>query len=268
MANTAKQRKLNTRGVESSPGTVLVTGGAHRIGRAIALDLAAAGWKVAIHYRDSNEAATKLASSINSSGGGAIALEADLADENQTTELIPSVHSRLSPVTCLINNASAFEYDSIKSATHKTWSHHMDINLRAPMLLAQAFAAQLPDSRDGNIINLIDQRVWNLTPHFLSYTLSKSGLWTLTQTLALALAPRIRVNGIGPGPTLQSRRQSSEDFTRQTSSVPLGRGAAPEEICSAVRFILTSPSLTGQMIALDGGQHLGWSIPVGNQTPE
>ena len=251
-----------------SPGTALVTGGAQRIGRAIVQDLAAAGWAVAIHCHNSGDAAVDLQADIESGGGRAVILEADLADEEQTGSLIVEAGTRLGPVRCLINNASAFEYDSIGSATRATWALHMDVNLRAPMVLSQAFAAQLPDGEDGNIINLIDQRVWNLTPHFVSYTLSKAGLWTLTQTLALALAPRIRVNGIGPGPTLPSPRQSAADFARQSAALPLGRGGTPDEICAAVRFILATPSLTGQMIALDGGQHLGWAVPTGDNMRE
>ena len=154
-----------------------------------------------------------------------------------------------------------FERDEIDSADRESWDRHMETNLRAPFVLSQAFARQLPPEERGCIINILDQRVWNLTPHFTSYTLSKAGLWTLTQTLAMALAPRIRVNGIGPGPTLKNDRQSEEHFAAQWENVPLKRPTAPEEICQAIRFILDAPALTGQMIALDGGEHLGWAQP-------
>jgi NAD(P)-dependent dehydrogenase (short-subunit alcohol dehydrogenase family) len=158
-----------------------------------------------------------------------------------------------------VNNAARFERDEIADLTRKSWDSHLEPNLRAPLVLAQGFAEALAPDRCGVIVNLLDERVWNLTPHFISYTVSKSALWTLTRTLALALAPRIRVNGIGPGPTLPSDRQSAEQFARQSASVPLGRGASPNEICQAVHFLLAAGSVTGQMIALDGGQHLGWA---------
>jgi NAD(P)-dependent dehydrogenase (short-subunit alcohol dehydrogenase family) len=165
-------------------------------------------------------------------------------------------------VTCLVNNASAFEMDKVDTATRESWDRHIETGLRAPLVLSQAFAQQLPEEIDGNIINMLDQRVWKLTPYFLSYTVAKTGLWTLTQTLALALAPRIRVNGIGPGPTLPSERQSAEQFRLQQAAVPLKRGPALDEIAATVRYILATPSLTGQMIALDGGEHLGWAQPA------
>ncbi len=246
---------------ERGQGAALVTGAAHRIGRAIALDLAKAGWAVAVHYKDSKDAADAAAAEIEAAGGRARAVHADLAIAAEAERLIPHIASALGPVTCLINNASVFEKDALGSATAETWDAHMDINLRAPMLLMQSFAAALPDGAEGNIINILDQRVWNLTPHFMSYTVSKAGLWTLTQTAALALAPHIRVNGIGPGPVLPSSRQNESDFERQVAALPLGHGPAVEEICATVRFILEANSMTGQMIALDGGQHLSWGAP-------
>lgn len=239
--------------------TALVTGAAHRIGRAIALDLARHGWAVAVHYNSSLEAAADLVAEIEGFGGRAIAVGADLAIEDEVLDIIPTVADALGPIGCLINNASLFEEDTAITATRASWDAHMEINLRAPFVLSQGFAAQLPSEEAGAIINILDQRVWNLTPHFTTYTLSKAGLWTLTQTLALALAPHIRVNAIGPGPTLPSPRQTMEQFARQAESMPLHRGTSPEEICEAVRFILAAPAMTGQMIALDGGQHLGWS---------
>lgn len=241
------------------PRAALVTGAAQRIGRAIALALAADGWAVAVHYRASRAPAEALVAEIARSGGRAVALDAELADEAAVTRLVPRAVAALGPLGCLVNNASVFENDTAATADRASWDAHLEVNLRAPFVLMQGFAAQLPAAATGAIINLLDQRVWSLTPYFVSYTVSKAGLWTLTQSMALALAPRIRVNGIGPGPTLPSPRQSEEQFARQCASVPLRRGATPEEIAAAVRFILAAPALTGQMIALDGGQHLGWA---------
>ncbi|MFQ5468239.1 MAG: SDR family oxidoreductase [Kiloniellaceae bacterium] len=244
------------------PRTALVTGAARRIGRAIALDLARGGWAVAVHHRTSRAEARDVVASIEASGGRAVALEADLAREAETEALIRRATDALGPVGVLVNNASLFEHDTVKTATRESWDRHMEPNVRAPLVLAQAFARALPPEAGGAIVNLLDQRVWNPTPYFLSYTVSKSALWTLTRTLALALAPRIRVNGIGPGPTLPSARQSEAQFARQCAETPLGRGSTPEEICAAVRFILEARSMTGQMIALDGGQHQGWTQPA------
>src|SRR5262249_52084453 len=162
-----------------------------------------------------------------------------------TAALIATAASRLGPVTCLVNNASAFERDEALTVTRQSWDAHLETNLRAPFVLMQEFARGLPEGASGCVINLLDERVWNLTPHFVSYTLSKAGLWTLTQVMAMALAPRIRVNGIGPGPTLPSPRQTEEQFARQRASVPLERGPTPEEIAAAVSFILASPAMTG-----------------------
>ncbi len=243
---------------ERIPRTALVTGAARRIGRAIALDLARHGWAVAVHYRDSEREAHALVEEIVDGGGRATALQADLARETETRALLPRATEALGPVGCLVNNASTFERDEAETATRATWDAHMETNLRAPFVLSQCLAAALPENRSAVIVNMLDQRVWNLTPHFVSYTVSKAGLWTLTRTLALALAPRIRVAGIGPGPTLRSAHQTETQFRRQCESVPLARRTRPEEICAAVQFILATPSLTGQMIALDGGEHLGW----------
>jgi len=237
---------------------VLVTGAAHRIGRAIALDLAAHGYGVAVHYGKSQEAAESLVKSIREAGGRATSIKADLAIESEVNSMIPTVTKALGPLTVLVNNASVFEHDTIETATRESWDQHMDVNLRAPFVLSQIFADQVPEGLEGNIINVLDQRVWNLTPFFMTYTLSKTALWTLTQTLAMALAPKVRVNGIGPGPTLKNVRQSEQEFARQWTELPLGRRVLPEEITDAVRYILHAPSMTGQMIALDGGQHLGW----------
>ena len=246
--------------------TALITGAAHRIGRAVALDLAEDGWAIAVHYRNSAEAAETLLEDIAAAGGQGVALAADLADETEVLGLVPEAVARLGPLGLLVNNASLFERDEALTVTRGSWDAHLETNLRAPFVLTQSFAAQLPEEADGNVVNIIDQRVWNLTPHFISYTLSKAGLWTLTQTLALALAPRIRVNAIGPGPTLPSSRQTEAQFLRQCQAMPLRQGTTPMEIAHALRFILGAPSLTGQLIALDGGQHLCWAPAT--QDPE
>jgi NAD(P)-dependent dehydrogenase (short-subunit alcohol dehydrogenase family) len=236
--------------------TALVTGAARRIGRTIALDLARAGWATAVHYRRSAEEANDLVAEIERQGGQAKAFAADLADDRDVEKLTDSVAKVFGPITVLVNNASEFLPDSVETLETKTWNLHQSINLKAPVFLARLLARQLPDKAEGNIINIIDQRVWNLTPDFFSYTISKSGLWTATRTLALALAPKVRVNAIAPGPVLQSTHQTEEEFAREAKTTLLGRGPSVEEIAAAVRFILATPSLTGQMIALDGGQHL------------
>jgi NAD(P)-dependent dehydrogenase (short-subunit alcohol dehydrogenase family) len=245
-----------------SEPVALVTGGAQRIGRAIVCDLADHGWSVAIHYHASKPEAEALAAEIRKAGGRAVALACDLSREAEVRELVPRAVEALGPLTCLVNNASVFEMDKIDTATRESWDRHIETNLRAPLVLSQAFAGQLPEDAEGNIVNMLDQRVWKLTPYFLSYTVAKSGLWTLTQTMAMALAPRIRVNGIGPGPTLPSTRQSIDQFKQQQAAVPLKRGPTPQEIAATLRFILGTPSMTGQMIALDGGEHLGWAQPA------
>jgi NAD(P)-dependent dehydrogenase (short-subunit alcohol dehydrogenase family) len=239
--------------------SALVTGGARRIGRAIALMLAAHGWDVAVHYGGSRDDAEALVTEIKRRERRAAALGADLTREGEATDLIPRAVEAVGPLTLLVNNASLFERDDALTATRTSWDRHLETNLRAPFVLMQGFARQLATDADGSIVNILDERVWNLTPYFVSYTVSKAALWTLTQTMALALAPRIRVNGIGPGPTLPSPRQSDEQFRRQVELLPLQRGTTPDEIARTVMFILESPAMTGQMIALDGGQHLNWA---------
>lgn len=241
------------------PRAALVTGAAVRIGRAIAEDLAKAGYAVAIHYRHSAEQADEAVAAIKATGGTAVTLKADLAVETETLPLIEQAQAALGPIGVLVNNASVFEPDEATTATRASWDRHVEPNLRAPFVLTQEFARLLPAKAEGVVVNLLDQRVWNLSPFFMSYTVSKAALWTLTQTMALGLAPRIRVNAIGPGPTLPNERQTREHFQQQVDNVPLGRGATLAEICSAVRFIIGARSMTGQMIALDGGQHLGWN---------
>ena len=244
---------------DSHPAVALVTGAGRRIGRAIAIDLARHGWAVAVHHHRSSDDAAETLAAIENEGAQGCIIEADLGDEAQSNGLMARTNKALGPVSLLINNASTFERDEVTTVSRQSWDAHMEVNLRAPFLLTQAMAAALPADGSGNVINLLDQRVWNLTPHFISYTLSKSGLWTLTRTLALALAPRVRVNAIGPGPTLPSARQSEEQFARQWGATPLARATTPEEICATVQFLLATPAVTGQMIALDGGQHLGWA---------
>lgn len=256
MSNTGERRAL-------------VTGAGRRIGRAIAIDLAAAGWDVAVHYHRSAEDAGQTCAAIARAGGRAVPVPADLACEQETAALVAAAGEALGgSVRLLVNNASVFEADDALSATRASWDRHLETNLRAPFVLSQDLVRALPAGATANIINILDQRVWRLTPYFLSYTLSKAGLWTLTRTLAMALAPDVRVNAIGPGPTLPSPRQTEAQFTRQWQRVPLRRPVAPEEICAAVRFILDAPSLTGQMIALDAGQHLAWASGSVAEAPD
>jgi len=237
----------------------LVTGGARRIGRALAIDLAAAGWRVGVHYRGAKEAAEEVVAHISRAGGQAVSIAADIANPRDLECLMERAKDALGgPPTCLINNASLFEQDAATTATIDSWDRHQATNLRAPVFLAQALHRLLPEGAAGNVINIIDQRVLRLTPDYFSYTIAKAGLWAATQTLAQALAPRIRVNAIGPGPVLKNTDQTEAEFAAEASSTPLGRGASPDEIAAAVRFILASPAMTGQLIVLDGGQHLEW----------
>ena len=241
--------------------SVLVTGAARRIGRQLALDLASDGWDVAVHCNASRGEAGEVAQLIERAGRKAVVVQGDLALPEVPERLIAEAAQALGGLTCLINNASVFEPDVVGSITAASWARHLDINLRAPVFLAQAFARQLPKRASGNIVNIIDQRVWKLNPKFFSYTASKSALWTATRTLAQALAPRIRVNAIGPGPALPNIRMDEEDFAKQSRLTLLGRGTSPAEISAAAKFILSQPALTGQMIVLDGGQHLVWQTP-------
>ncbi|MCH9765435.1 MAG: SDR family oxidoreductase [Alphaproteobacteria bacterium] len=238
---------------------VLITGAARRIGRAIALALAAKGWNIAVHFRNSEAEAAQLVADIEALGVRAVKLKADLSVAGDIDSLVPACCDRLSAPTCIINNASAFLPDSIPQLADGVWDEHLAINLKAPVFLAQALFQHLPDSTAGNVINIIDQRVWRLTPDFFSYTISKAGLWTATRTLAQSMAPRVRVNAVGPGPVLQSIHQSEAEFATEVRSTLLERAPTPEDIARAVMFILETPAMTGQMIALDSGQHLTWS---------
>ena len=254
-----------------TPGAALVTGAAKRLGRAMALDLAAQGWKVAVHYNGSDEdAAQTVRDAQNAGAPSAAALQADLLQETATKPLIARAAEALGePLTLLLNNASIFEDDNIRASSRESWDRHIESNLRAPYVLIQNFASQCPPAKQadgeplasGLVVNMIDQRVWKLTPAFSTYTIAKMGLWALTQTAAQGLAPQIRVNGIGPGPTMANPRQSSTHFQRQRDGTILERGADATDICAALRYLISARAVTGQMIAVDGGQHLGWRTP-------
>jgi len=255
-----------------TPGAALVTGAGRRLGRAMALDLAAQGWRVAVHYNASADAAEAVATEARAAGApAAAAVGADLLDHAAVDGLVDAAAAALdAPLTLLVNNASIFEHDDIATATRESWDRHIDSNLWAPFRLTQMFAAQAPQAqrdRDGLplatacVVNMIDQRVWKPTPAFMTYTIAKMGLWAFTRTAAQALAPRIRVNAIGPGPTMQGARQSAAHFAAQRAATLLERGAGPADILGALRYILSAPSMTGQMLAIDGGQHLGWRTP-------
>lgn len=241
--------------------TVLVTGAAKRIGRAIALDLANNGFAVAIHYRRSGDDARTLADEIASRGGRAATVAGDLADPDVPERLIADAAAALGPLTALVNNASIFERDEPATVSADSWDSQVNVNARAPVLLARHFAAALPAGATGGIVNLIDQRVLKPTPMFFSYAVSKEALWSATRMLAQGLAPAVRINAVSPGPTLPNVRQSADDFRRQQEAVLLGRGPSAQEIADAVRFLLESPSVTGQMLVVDGGQHLAWETP-------
>jgi NAD(P)-dependent dehydrogenase (short-subunit alcohol dehydrogenase family) len=249
----------------------LVTGAGRRLGRAMALYLAGRGFDVAVHYAGSKDEAEAVVAEIAAMGRRAVALAADVLFEAEVQGLVARASAALGgPLTVLVNNASIFEHDDFASATRDSWDRHIESNLRAPFVLTQHFAAQVPepvwDERrepvaQGLIVNMVDQRVWKLTPEFASYTIAKAGLWALTQTAAQGLAPRVRVNAIGPGPTLQGGRQSAEAFATQRAATVLQRGANPADITAALGFFLDSVAVTGQMIAVDGGQHLAWQTP-------
>ena len=240
------------------PRGALVTGGAKRVGRALVKMLVEQGFSVAIHFRNSRAEAEVLLTEI---GGKGCVLDADLAREEEVASLVSRAETALGPLGILINNASTFERDEMSDATRESWDQHLESNLRAPFVLSQEMARRLPEGAEGLILNLLDQRVWNLTPHFVSYTVSKSGLWALTQSMSLAFAPRIRVNAIGPGPVLPAARQTQEQFDEMCLKTPLKRSAPPEEIAQGALALFSLPSVTGQMLAMDAGQHLNWGAP-------
>ena len=243
-----------------SRGAALVTGSGRRIGRALALALADAGFDIVAHHHQSHAEVQTLCMAVRDKGRRALVVEADLAQETEALGLIGRSQA-LGPLTVLINNAALFEDDRIETMTLDLWRRHMAINLQAPILLSQGFAAALPPAMTGVIINILDQRVLRPNPRFFSYGLSKSALWAATQTLAQGLAPRIRVNGVGPGPTLPSIHQSPGEFAAEAGAVPLHNSVKPEDIAAAALYLIDAPSVTGQMIAVDGGQHLAWRTP-------
>ena len=249
----------------------LVTGAGGRLGRAMALYLGARGFDVALHYATSQDGAATAADTIRAGGRRAAILQADLLDETQTSGLVARAAEALGgPLTLLVNNASIFEYDNISTATRTSWDRHIESNLRAPFVLTQAFAAQAPapvaDDRgepvaQALVINMIDQRVLKPTPEFMSYTIAKMALWALTRTAAQGLAPAVRVNAIGPGPTLQGARQTADHFARQRAATILERGADPTDVTAALGYFLDARAVTGQLLCVDGGQHLAWRTP-------
>tara|TARA_R110001599_G_scaffold80053_4_gene216592 strand:+ start:1371 stop:2123 length:753 start_codon:yes stop_codon:yes gene_type:complete len=244
------------------PGVALVTGAGARLGKAMAEALGQDGWSVAVHYRHSKEGAQATVSAIEAAGGRAALVQADLAIEAETAGLVAAADAAFGqPVSLLVNSASVFDDDSAANHTRDGWDKHMETNLRAPVHLAQQLANGLPDAERGLVINLVDQRVWKLTPEFFTYTLSKAALWQATQTLAQALAPNVRVNAIGPGPTLRSVHQSEDAFAAEQQATLTQRGSSPNEIVKALRYLIGASSVTGQMIASDGGQHLMWQTP-------
>lgn len=239
----------------------LVTGGAKRIGAAIVRRLARDGYAVAIHCNASRDEAEALAAGIASGGGRAAVVAADLVDPAAVEALVPAAVAALGPLTLLVNNASMFAADTLMDFEVLTWNRQFSVNIRAPSALARAFARQLPPDREGSIINILDQRVWKLTPEFYSYTLSKAALWAATRTMAQTLAPRIRVNGVGPGPTLANPHDGPEGVAKEAAGTPLGRQIMPEEIADAVLWLAGAKGVTGQMIAVDSGQHIAWRTP-------
>ena len=249
----------------------LVTGAGARIGRAMALYLGQHGYDVAVHYATSRSGADDVVADLSQMGQNAVALQADLLDESAVQNLMPAAMQALGgPITCLINNASIFEYDNITSATRNNWDRHMESNLRAPFVLTQALATTAPEPlydaqnepmAQALVINMIDQRVRKLTPEFMTYTIAKMGLWAFTQTAARALAPKVRVNAIGPGPTLQGARQSANHFAAQRRNTILQRGAGTDDITGALGYFVNATAVTGQLLCVDGGQHLGWKTP-------
>lgn len=249
----------------------LVTGAGGRLGQAMAVALARAGLDLVIHYASSADGAKETAAAVEAAGQRAVLLQADLLDMDAAETLVPRAAEAVgAPLRALINNASIFEHDTIETATRESWNRHMGSNLQAPFLLTQAFAAQAPEPvldaqgepvAQAMVLNMIDQRVHKLTPEFTTYTIAKMGLWAFTRTAAQGLAPKVRVNGIGPGPTLRGGRQTEAHFAAQRSATVLGRGANAEDITDALLYLWNAPAITGQMIAVDGGQHLAWQTP-------
>ena len=238
---------------------LLVTGGATRVGKAIALHFAERGWNIALHYFRSSSKATKLKKILEENLIKVALIKADLKNPKQAEKVIPLAKKKLGAIDCLINNAALFEKDDITNFTTKSWDDHLKINLLAPAILIKHFAKQAPNKNVSNIINIIDQRIFNLTPFFMSYTISKSGLQTLTKTMAMRLGPKIKVNAIAPGPTIKSKRQSDKHFKNQVRSTLLKKSVRSEDICDTLEFLINNNSVTGQIIAVDSGQNLSWN---------
>ena len=240
---------------------IIITGGATRIGAAIAESLSSHKNQITIHYNKSKEKAKKLKKILEKKGSKVFLIKADLNKISELNKIVKFANVKMKGVNCLINNASLFENDNIKNFSIKGWDKHININLKAPAILIKQFAKIVSKNIKANIINIVDQRVFKLTPYFLSYTLSKTGLYTLTKTSAMSLAPNIRVNGIAPGPTVKNKRQSAKHFKKQYLSTLLKKSVDTKEICSAIKFLITNKSITGQVIAIDSGQNLNWKTP-------
>ena len=239
---------------------IIITGGATRIGAAIAKSLADYETAITIHYNNSKTNALKLKKELESLGSEVYLLKIDLNNFKQTQKLLRLAYKKMKGLNCLINNASLFENDNLQNFTEKSFTRHLNVNLKAPSILIQNFKKLLKNS-EGNVINIIDQRVEKLTPYFFSYTLSKSSLVTLTKTAAMRLAPNIRVNGISPGPTLKNKRQSESHFKKQWKSVLLKKSVKLDSICDGVKFLMKNENVTGEIINIDSGQRLAWNTP-------
>ncbi len=244
---------------------LLITGGATRIGKEIAIHFSKKGWNIAIHYFKSSSKAKNLKKIIEENSVKVVLIKADLKNVKQVEKIVSVAKRKLGTINCLINNAALFEKDDILNFTNDSWNDHLNINLRAPVILTKQFAKQASKKNISNIINIIDQRVFKLTPIFMSYTLSKSALYTFTKTMAMRLSPNIKVNGIAPGPTIKSKRQSIKHFNKQAKSTLLKKSVRPEDICDTVEFLIKNNSITGQVIAVDSGQNLTWSIKGGKE---
>ena len=238
---------------------LLITGAATRIGKAIALHFAERGWNIALHYFRSSSKAKELKKIIEQNWVKVALVKADLKNSKQTEKIITLARKKLGTIDCLVNNAALFEKDDIANFTTKSWNDHLNINLLAPAILTKQFAKQASKKTVSNIINIIDQRIFNLTPYFMSYTVSKSGLETLTKTMAMRLGPNIKVNAIAPGPTIKSKRQTDKHFKNQVRSTLLKKSVRSEDICDTVEFLINNNSVTGQIIAVDSGQNLSWN---------
>jgi len=244
---------------------LLITGGSTRIGREIALHFSKKGWNIAIHYFKSSFEAKKLKSIIEKNSVKVVLIKADLKNTRQVEKIIPSTIKKIGKIDCLINNAALFEKDDILNFTNRSWNDHLNINLLAPAILIKHFAKQASKKTSSNIINIIDQRVFKLTPIFMSYTLSKSALYTLTKTMAMRLSPNIKVNGIAPGPTIKSKWQTAKHFNTQAKSTLLKKPVAIQDICDTVEFLIDNNSITGQIVAVDSGQNLTWDTKSGKE---